>query len=193
MKQLLLPYDIFTEGLGQPKISYFTFNFWAGILPAEATVTTHIFSWLTYGQLNTIILILIIVSLCILIWCFAHHKINSFPLAYVGAIYSGLIFMFTMGQHERYQISMLAFIILLVIDTSSDVNRPFIWYSYATIITFANQGLLYLSVYLAVKTLPVFGQLVQWGGILNLILFVGLVCELFWRNQKQAGISIQDI
>ncbi|MFL2030418.1 glycosyltransferase 87 family protein [Loigolactobacillus zhaoyuanensis] len=193
MKQLLLPYNIFSEGLGRPNVSYNALNFWAGILPADAKLAAHIFPWLTYSQLNTIILILIIVSLCVLIWCFAHHKINSFPLAYVGAIYSGLIFMFTMGQHERYQISVLAFLVLLLVDASPNTNRPFVWYTYATAVTFVNQGLLYLGAYLAVRTLPIYSQLIQWGGIVNFILFVGLVCELFWRNRKQSGISLQNL
>lgn len=197
MRQPLLPLKVFTSGVTQyTEIIANGFNFWAGALKAriwskQLRNTDHITSWLTYNHLNTVILVLIIISSCIWFWCVAKKKVAALPLAYTGAIYSGLIFMFTMGQHERYQLSMLAFVILLLLSQTekNDLVRPLLWYSSVTLMTFLNQAVFYLSVYLKISSLQGFALALRLGGIINTLLFLLLVGELIWHRPQEVDYA----
>ncbi|WP_164512639.1 glycosyltransferase 87 family protein [Loigolactobacillus iwatensis] len=200
MKTIFLPLKVFGSGTTQyADIVENGFNFWAGALKAriwnkQLRTTDHIVGWLTYGHLNTLILVLIVLALCVWYWLVAKKRVRAIGLEYVGAIYSGLIFFFTMLQHERYQLSMLAFIILLLLTSANKAtltNRDLSWYAVLTLGTFVNQAGFYLAVYLNMQPLR-YVHLIRLGGIINTLIFllmVGLFCFKEYHDGEKRRLA----
>lgn len=193
MKNVFLPIKIFTSGASQyDNIHANAFNFWSAILKArvwykQLTTSDHLLGSLTYGQLNQIILFVIVVGL-VVAFCWLFRKgTQNVSLALIGMVYSGLIFFFTMGQHERYQMTMLAFALLLLMPNQHGLtkNMRYWWNGVLTVAIFINEAFVYLAIYFHLG-LQLSYQLIRVGGVINTLVFL-LMLGLTFRSLKLNG------
>ncbi|QGG61458.1 DUF2029 domain-containing protein [Loigolactobacillus bifermentans] len=196
MRQITLPIKVITSSLNQyPELFANAFNGWAGVLKPQMwyrrlKMTNHIFGRVTFSQFNTVVLILIVGGLCLLFLQYWRQKRQNLPIALIGAIYSGFIFFFTTGQHERYQMGMLGFVILWVLlQNEWPLSRSLATYGWFTFIIFINEIFVYLSIYFNTKALTTFNQLLRVGGVINTLMFIIWVGLIIWQRKQQGSQS----
>jgi Gpi18-like mannosyltransferase len=176
MKRIILPFQVIIGGFIQyPKLCLNAFNVWAISLRTQTgTRTTSLIGPFKFGYLNEIIILVIVVGICLTFWWLRCQK-QVIPLECIWAVYSGLIFMLTAGQHERYQISMLAFLILWLLtdDRPFNLEHKLVFYGVFSLMISLNQVFAYLSFDYKLDTKPIYLRAMQIGSSLNVLIFVG--------------------
>lgn len=143
-RNLLLPFQIYLKGSSSyPVLNAGAFNFWGAIDPRklERVTSIHkdIFGMLLFSWLNYLILLSILIIALVLI------LLNKQNLFIGGLIYTLAIFTFSMSQHERYEMTVLPFVLLaLLYSNSPNLKKAFghIWISLDCII-FLNMAYIY--------------------------------------------------
>ncbi|GAB6092631.1 hypothetical protein [Furfurilactobacillus curtus] len=197
MHSVLLPFKVILGGANQyDGIVVNAFNFWSAALKArvwykQLLITDHILGPVTYNMVGQAILVLIILGLIGLFWGMWRHRLPEIPLSVIGLIYTGAIFFFTMGQHERYQIPMLAFELLWLMSNRESMRLQSIkwaWFAGLTSMIFINEAFLYFAMYVNMNLVLCY-RLIRLGGIINTLVFIGLLASLIcqYRRPNQNG------
>lgn len=141
-----LPFEIYFGGFVKyPYMTLYAANSYGIFCGADDwfEVNWPLFGNITVAQFSTFLLGLIIV--CVFVWYLLQRKTGiRLEMAVIAMVYLNFIFLFTTGQHERYQIPvmLLVFVWYLIAPKISNL----VLYLCLTVVIFCNQIFVLLSV-----------------------------------------------